>query len=90
MPKNKSDKKVRNKQKRTYTKRGGCKCNKSFFGGKDKNKTIKNKRNRNRKMKGGNNPIDVLLGRDEFFNNPITSGISFKGSVIAKDVINAN
>jgi hypothetical protein len=87
MPKNKSNKKVGNKQKRTYTKRGGCKCNKSFFGGKNKNKTIKNKC---RKMKGGNNPIDVLLGRDEFFNNPISSGISFKGSVIAKDVINAN
>ena len=88
MPKNKSNRRDRNKKKKTYTKRGGCKCNKSFFGGKDKTKTIKIKRKR--KMKGGNNPIDVLLGRDEFFNNPITSGISFKGSVIAKDVINAN
>ena len=86
MPKNKSNKRDRNKKKKTYTKRGGCKC-KSFFGGKYNKKTIKNKR---RKMTGGNNPIDVLLGRDEFFNNPISSGISFKGSVIAKDVINAN
>jgi len=86
MPKNKSNKRDRNKKKKIYTKRGGCKCNKSFFGGKYNTKTIKRKR----KMKGGNNPIDVLLGRDEFFNNPITSGISFKGSVIAKDVINAN